>query len=44
MNDHCGADGSSEERVSSFTNDMESSIEVLQENGIDVIIIFFNRI
>ena len=41
MNDHCGVDGSSEERVSAYKKDIENAIIVLRENNIDVILIGF---
>lgn len=41
MNDHCGADGNSEERVTSYKNDIENAVNVLKENNIDVILIGF---
>lgn len=41
MNDHCGVDGSSEERVSAYKKDIENAIIVLRENDIDVILIGF---
>lgn len=41
MNDHCGADASSEERVQSYKNDIEQCIVKLKENDIDVILVGF---
>mgnify|MGYP004466464055 FL=1 len=41
MNDHCGADGNTEERVTAYKNDIENAVNVLKENNIDVILIGF---
>ncbi len=41
INDHCGPDGASEERVSGYRNDIENAVDTLQKNGIDVILIGF---
>ena len=41
MNDHCGVDGNSEERVASYTNDIDNAVKVLKENNIDVILVGF---
>lgn len=41
MNDHGGADGNSEERVTAYKNNIEKAVNVFQENNIDVILIGF---
>lgn len=41
MNDHCGADGASEERVSGYKSDIENAVDVFQQNGIDVVLVGF---
>ncbi len=41
MEDHCDADASAEENINRYKSDMESAVDALQENGIDVILIGF---
>ena len=41
MEDHCDADAAAEEKVNRFTSDIESAVDALQEQGIDVILIGF---
>lgn len=39
--DHCEAESTSEEKVNSYTSDIESMVTLFQENGIDVILVGF---
>lgn len=41
MYDHCEAEGTSEEKVNSYTSDIESMVTLFQKNGIDVILVGF---
>ncbi len=41
MEDHCDTDAAAEKNINCYKSDMESAVDILQENGIDVILIGF---